>query len=94
MVTPQGEGLYDFLIVSTGLLTDTKLRPELAAVSEHVATWADRFSPAREGEGEDGDEVGRNALIDAHPYLGSGFEFLEKVRCVGRRRRSHWGGGT
>lgn len=80
MVTPTGEGLYDFLIVSTGLVTDTKLRPELAPVSDAIATWADRYSPAHEDE--------RNPLVDAHPYLGPGFEFQEKVGGLGCGR---WG---
>lgn len=55
------EGLFDFLIVSTGLLTDARLRPELAAVARGIATWADRYTPP---PGQP-----RNQLIDDHPYL-------------------------
>ena len=41
IITPQGdEGLFDFLIVSTGLLTDARLRPELSAFAEQV--WKKR----------------------------------------------------
>ncbi len=40
-----------------------QLRPELAAVADGIATWADRFSPPA-GEL-------RNPLIDDHPYLVS-----------------------
>ena len=73
IITPKGDqGLFDFLIVSTGLLTDARLRPELASMADEIATWGDRFTP--------GPEQKRNALIDAHPYLGEFFEFLEKVR--------------
>jgi len=72
IITPKGDqGLFDFLIVSTGLLTDARLRPELASMADEIATWGDRFTP--------GPEQKRNALIDAHPYLGEFFEFLEKV---------------
>ncbi|KAG2497447.1 hypothetical protein HYH03_004603 [Edaphochlamys debaryana] len=70
VTTPQGSELFDFLIVSTGLLTDTKLRPELREVSAHIATWADRYTPPPPQR--------RNPLIDAHPYLGPGFEFTPK----------------
>ncbi|KAL4434219.1 hypothetical protein ABPG75_000660 [Micractinium tetrahymenae] len=65
------EGLFDFLIVSTGLLTDARLRPELAGMAGHIATWGDRFE-APSGQA-------RNPLIDVHPYLGPSFEFLEKA---------------
>jgi hypothetical protein len=72
IVTPQGDqGLFDFLIVSTGLLTDARLRPELASMADQIATWEDKFTP--------GPQQRRNALIDAHPYLGEFFEFQEKV---------------
>lgn len=65
MRSAQGdEGLFDFLIVSTGLLTDSRLRPELAAVAGDVATWGDAFC-APPG-------TRRNPLIDAHPYLVGG----------------------
>lgn len=68
--TQGDEGLFDFLVVSTGFLTDHSLRPELAAVAGSIATWADRFSPP---PGQP-----RNPLIDAHPYLGPSFEFQER----------------
>ena len=45
IITPQGdEGLFDFLIVSTGLLTDARLRPELSAFAEQVWTTVVRIS--------------------------------------------------
>ncbi|QGP79209.1 FAD/NAD(P)-binding protein [Sphingobium sp. CAP-1] len=69
VTTPQGEQDFDFVILSTGLVSDPGLRPELAAVAPHIARWADRFTPAP-GEA--------HALIDAHPYLGAGFELLPR----------------
>uniref|UniRef100_A0A7S0WQE9 indole-3-pyruvate monooxygenase n=1 Tax=Chlamydomonas leiostraca TaxID=1034604 RepID=A0A7S0WQE9_9CHLO len=69
----EAEGAFDFLIVSTGLLTDCHLRPELALLAPHIATWADKF-PKEANPG-----VRRNQLIDDHPYLGPAFEFTEKV---------------
>lgn len=69
VTTPKGQFAFDFLVLSTGLVSDPALRPELAAVSEAIVRWADVHTPAA-GEG--------NALIDAHPYLGPGFEFLPR----------------
>jgi len=72
--TPSGDqGLFDFAIISTGLLTDARLRPELSAAAEHIATWGDKLPNLPAG-------MARNPLIDAHPYLGPCFEFQEKVR--------------
>lgn len=66
VVTPQDEYRFDFVIVSTGLLSDTSLRPELRLVEGDIARWADRYqAPA---------EIA-NPLLDAHPYLTSGFGF-------------------
>ena len=66
VTTPKGVFEYDFLVLSTGLKTDTSLRPELAPVAADIALWRDRFTPAAHAA---------NALIDDHPYLGPGFEF-------------------
>jgi hypothetical protein len=67
--TPQGEQMFDFVVLSTGLVSDPGLRPELATLAPHIARWADRFTPPP-GEG--------HALIDAHPYLGPGFQVLPR----------------
>jgi cation diffusion facilitator CzcD-associated flavoprotein CzcO len=64
VTTPQGQHDFDFLILSTGLVSDPGLRPELRAVADKVARWADRFTPPGKP----------NPLIDAHPYLGPGFD--------------------
>ncbi|WP_170208060.1 FAD/NAD(P)-binding protein [Sphingomonas glacialis] len=69
VTTPQGPHDFDFLVLSTGLVSDPGLRPELRLIADKVARWADRFTPAA-GTG--------NALIDAHPYLGTGFELLAR----------------
>jgi cation diffusion facilitator CzcD-associated flavoprotein CzcO len=64
VTTPQGEFSFDFLIVSTGLLSDPALRPELQQLERHIARWSDRYK-APEGTA--------NPLLDAHPYLSQGF---------------------
>jgi len=69
VVTPDGAFTFDFLVLSTGLVSDPGLRPELRLVADGIARWSDRFTP-EEGQG--------NALIDAHPYLGEGFELLPR----------------
>jgi len=68
VTTPGGAHHFDFLVLSTGLVSDPGLRPELRLVADGIARWADRFAPAGE----------RHALIDAHPYLGEGFELLPR----------------
>ncbi|MDJ0921357.1 MAG: NAD(P)/FAD-dependent oxidoreductase [Henriciella sp.] len=70
VVTPQGTFTFDFLVLSTGLVTDHALRPELASVSDKIALWKDRYQAPDEA---------RLPLLDAHPYLGAGFEFLPKT---------------
>lgn len=62
--TPKGTYAFDYLILSTGLVTDPKLRPELAEMADDILRWRDRYTP----------EADTNPLIDAHPYLGAGFE--------------------
>ncbi|TYP72593.1 FAD/NAD(P)-binding protein [Paenibacillus methanolicus] len=66
VTSSQGEYAFDFLIISTGLITDPALRPELALVERHIARWGDRYE-APEGIA--------NPLLDAHPYLSRGFAF-------------------
>ncbi|WCT73723.1 NAD(P)/FAD-dependent oxidoreductase [Sphingomonas naphthae] len=68
VTTPQGRFTYDFLVLSTGLVSDPALRPELALVADDIARWSDRYVP--DGRG--------NALADAHPYLGQGFQFTAR----------------
>ncbi len=74
--TPKGAFLFDFLIVSTGMINDLSLREELGELAGEVALWRDRFRPAPGAE---------NPLIDAHPYLGPGFELQGRTREAGAR---------
>lgn len=67
--TPQGEIAFDFVIAGTGYQVDLAKRPELAAFSDQILLWRDRFSPPSDQSDES---------LGAHPYLGSGHEFLEK----------------
>jgi cation diffusion facilitator CzcD-associated flavoprotein CzcO len=69
VTTAQGHHDFDFVVLSTGLISDPGLRPELSQVAPHIARWADIYTPP---PGEE------NALIDAHPYLGAGFELLPR----------------
>lgn len=69
VTTPQGEHGFDFLIVSTGLLTDPALRPELARVERHIARWGERYDAPAELA---------SPLLDAHPYLTPGFAFTSR----------------
>ena len=69
VTTPHGTHHFDFVVLSTGLVSDPGLRPELSGVAGRIARWADRFTPPA------GEE---NALIDAHPYLGPGFELTPR----------------
>lgn len=68
--TPAGGFDYDFLVLSTGLVTDPALRPELRLVADAIARWADRYTPPPELA---------DPAIDAHPYLGPGFEFQPRA---------------
>lgn len=82
IITAAGDaGLFDYAVISTGLLTDARLRPELASFAQHIATWGDKPGAVPPGGR-------RNALIDAHPDLGPSFEFREKVRPTGSAETS------
>lgn len=61
---------FDFIIFCTGIETNLAARPELAPFADQIACWGDRFTPPA---GEESD------LLASHPYLGSAFEFTERV---------------
>jgi cation diffusion facilitator CzcD-associated flavoprotein CzcO len=65
-----GVHYFDFAIAGTGYAADPNLRPEFTDFAEHILLWRDRFAPPP-------DEV--EPFLGAHPYLGPGNEFLEKV---------------
>ncbi|HWJ77024.1 MAG TPA: NAD(P)/FAD-dependent oxidoreductase [Niallia sp.] len=70
VTTPKGVFSFDFLIISTGLLTDPKLRPELRLVEKHIARWKDKYTAPKEIA---------SSILDAHPYLSSGFSFTSRT---------------
>jgi FAD-dependent urate hydroxylase len=70
IVTDGGTFSVDFVIVATGFVTDLSTRPELSGLETHIARWADRYRPPEAEQHED---------LARHPYLGSGFEFTERV---------------
>ncbi|WP_462413257.1 NAD(P)-binding domain-containing protein [Neobacillus sp. Marseille-QA0830] len=76
VTTPQGQFTFDFLIISTGLLTDPALRPELKLVDKYIARWKDYFQAPKEKA---------NSILDAHPYLSPGFSFLSRDEA-GKKR--------
>ncbi|MGG1640708.1 NAD(P)-binding domain-containing protein [Paenibacillus sp. NRS-1782] len=69
VTVPQGKFTFDFLVISTGLLSDPALRPELRLVESHIARWADRYKAPK---------AVANPLLDAHPYLSPGFAFSSR----------------
>ncbi|OIJ13631.1 monooxygenase [Anaerobacillus alkalilacustris] len=69
VTTPQGHFTFDFLIISTGLLTDPALRPELSLIEKHITRWRDRYKAPKEIA---------NPLVDTHPYLSPGFAFTSR----------------
>lgn len=70
ITTPGGTHCADFVISGTGFDMDITARTEIAAAIPHIATWADRYTPP---SGDDDARLGR------YPYLGPGFELVEKV---------------
>jgi len=78
VTTPQGEWIFDFLLLSTGLVTDPALRPELGALAEDILRWRDRYAPP---------DAIRNPVIDDHPYLGPGFQYLARTAAGAARLR-------
>ncbi len=65
-----GEFKFDFAIAGTGYFVEPGVRPELADFAHHILLWRDRYSPPAGEEDE---------YLAAHPYLGTGHEYLEKV---------------
>jgi cation diffusion facilitator CzcD-associated flavoprotein CzcO len=77
--TPRGVHRLDFLILATGFEIAPEKRPELQAIAPHIRRWADAFTPP---PGEE------DAGLAAHPDLGPGFEFRERLAgaCPGLDR--------
>lgn len=70
LTTPHGEYPLDFVIFATGFSVDAGARPELAAFAGNIAFWRDRFAPP---------DGSHNAELSGSPYLGTSFEFQERV---------------
>jgi FAD-dependent urate hydroxylase len=70
VTTPKGTRRFDAVIVATGFDVDMMERPEVAAFREHALLWADRVSAA---------EAAAYPEEARFPYLGEGFQLLEKV---------------
>ena len=66
VTTAGGDHRFDFLIISTGLVTDPALRRELRRLDAGILRWGDVY---------DAPQAVKNALLDCHPYLGNGFAF-------------------
>ncbi len=67
VTTPQGEFVFDYLLIGTGMITDPALRPELRLVEPGILRWRDTFVPAPDIA---------MPMLDAHPYLGEDFAYL------------------
>ena len=76
VTTPHGRFDFDFLIISTGLVSDPALRPELADIAADILRWSDVYTPPAGAA---------NPLIDAHPYLGAGFAVKGRGSAADRR---------
>ncbi|MBU6420251.1 MAG: SidA/IucD/PvdA family monooxygenase, partial [Proteobacteria bacterium] len=68
VTTPKGRYVFDFLVLSTGLLTDSRLRRELSVLAPDIACWRDKYQAPKP-----------NPLIDDHPYLARDFAFTAKT---------------
>ncbi|HUN39924.1 MAG TPA: FAD/NAD(P)-binding protein [Acetobacteraceae bacterium] len=61
---------FDFAIAGTGYEANLSACPELADFADKVLLWRDRYVPPQDGTDD---------WLGAHPYLGPGHEFVEKV---------------
>jgi cation diffusion facilitator CzcD-associated flavoprotein CzcO len=85
--TPSGWFDTDFLILGTGFAVDLADRPELSEIAGHVATWSDRYTASADRA---------NAEMGRHPYVGPGFELMERTpgTMPGLRRIRMFNGGA
>ena len=61
--------VFDHLFVGAGFSLDPRNRPELAAFSDNIATWADRFTPPSDQ---------RDDWLLTFPYLNRDLSFAER----------------
>lgn len=69
VVTAKGRTRYDAAILATGFDVDVAQRPEIAAFADAILLWQDRVLPS---------ETERHPESARFPYLGSGFELLQR----------------
>jgi cation diffusion facilitator CzcD-associated flavoprotein CzcO len=69
VVTAKETVRFDAVIFATGFTVDLRRRPELDAFRDAICLWRDRVSP---------DEATRHPELSLFPYLGPGFEFIER----------------
>jgi FAD-dependent urate hydroxylase len=61
---------FDVVLMGTGFDVDLSRRPELASFASNIRTWGDTRSPK---------DAKANAEAALYPYLGPGFELMEKT---------------
>jgi cation diffusion facilitator CzcD-associated flavoprotein CzcO len=59
----------DYAIIATGFEIDLPKRPELAPFADNILLWRDRIGR---------EEAAKDAECARHPYLGRGFELIER----------------
>lgn len=69
IVTDKGAARFDAVIFGTGFDVDLTLRPELASFRDNIMLWGDRV---------EAEEAARDPECARFPYLGAGFELLQK----------------
>jgi cation diffusion facilitator CzcD-associated flavoprotein CzcO len=69
IVTAKRRKFFDLAIFATGFGIDVGHRPELSPFRDEMALWQDRVSL---------DEAARHPQLARFPYLGPGFQFVEK----------------
>jgi cation diffusion facilitator CzcD-associated flavoprotein CzcO len=61
---------FDHVIAATGYSADPAHRPELAGFADRILLWRDQYAAPADEE---------DAFLGSHPYLGEGYEYMEKT---------------
>ncbi len=70
---------FDYVIAATGYQIDLAAQPELTRIHQSIALWRDRYQP----------DVGESDQASgAHPYLGTGFQFIPRAEKDGEFLRN------
>jgi cation diffusion facilitator CzcD-associated flavoprotein CzcO len=70
VTTAKATERFDAVLLGTGFDIDLARRPELGSFAANAVLWGDRRTPA---------DTAANAEAARYPYLGPGFELIEKV---------------